>query len=116
MPKKIDDVLNPKPNSIEEGILVVLSHAAKEGLALTKPELLSSCRVNWLDVAPVGEGGILLALGAALVDSELGISKHMDEQREAALTKLVEQGRVKTRRSNEAQYYWVEKRPEALTS
>lgn len=109
MPKKIDDILHPKsqPDALEEALVAILTEARRKGLAMTKRELFQANRFNWFDVAPVGEGGILLTIAASMVDAELGVSKAMDERRERALAKLVQQGRVTTRESEGETYYWL---------
>ena len=108
MPKKIDDILNPKsePNLVKEQLLSILTEAGQEGLAMTKRELFQAARFNWLDVAPIGEGGLFITLAASIIDAELGVSKVMDELREAALAELLAEHRVLERESEGQAYYW----------
>lgn len=116
MPKKIDDVINPKPepNLIRDQLLAILHKAAQDELALTKQELLDAARMNWFEFAPIGQGGLLLALAAAAVDAEFGVSERMKELREATLDELVAEGRVATKELGDERYYWVADAPPAL--
>lgn len=68
MAKKIEDILNPEnePSLVVERLVKVLRQSKAKGLALTKAELFDADRINWLDIAPVGEGGLLLAFLARL--------------------------------------------------
>lgn len=82
--------------------------------ALTKTELFNADRFNWLDVAPVGEGGLLLTFLASAVDLELGVTKKLDELRDVALQELIKGGQVVERESDGQTYYWIAATPKML--
>lgn len=102
MPKKLDDILNPKPpdppdppeppDAAIRGEILEKLRAAKgnpEGECLHLGELLADHKIP-----PVGQGGIatLLVLGMAYPPT---------------LKKLVEEGLVGTKKHEGLDYYWL---------
>jgi hypothetical protein len=116
MPKKIDDILNPKPPPtpepptppVEDTIIRVLTDAKEKGTALTEGEILAACQFDWTKLIPVGKGGLFVQITTDLLGHAIGTRKIDDDGRSAALKRLVDAGRVVEREDEEGVvYYWL---------
>jgi hypothetical protein len=93
MPKKIEDVLNPKPptTAIDENVLGYLREAKADGDALTAHDIMAKFTPK---LPKIGEGGLVLgAISMAIV--------------QAALDRLTESGQVQSHESHGGKYYWT---------